>query len=126
MNIRHRKRGGSILAYTTAVLMPAIVSMAFAAPLPPKIQDDAYYPSRVGTKWVYRLSDDEELIKTVSKVEDNGNGKVLVVNELHKDGTSRHHETVKVTPFGIFLVEMGYAPGIIDPPLCELQFPIKT
>jgi hypothetical protein len=80
-----------------------------------------FYPTAVGTTWVYDCRVGEETI-TISKVEDKDGGK-LITTEYVRNGMRSHHMTQHVTPKGVFLVaEHG---STYAKPWCICKLPHK-
>jgi hypothetical protein len=81
-----------------------------------------YYPTRVGTKWVYLRGGVEET-RVVTRAEARAGEKVVTVEDVRKEG-NKPYQTVSVRPDGLFLVsESGEA---YDPPWQVLKLPFKA
>jgi hypothetical protein len=84
-------------------------------PKPPSVPD--YFPTRLGTTWVYE-QDGGETVRTVSAVEARAGATIAT---LTVTGRGEWSERVAVSPAGVFRTAL--AGTAIDPPLCLLQYP---
>lgn len=102
------------------------ISVAIVSLVPVPKEEELFFPTRVGAKWVYQYSDGTELTSVVTKVEVKAGAKVVSVSRVGKDGLLIHCYTKEVSPRGIFVINIGDPPKDIDPPLCDLRLPCKT
>ena len=101
------------------LLVAASVSSLPAAPVPKHLMkkgDILYFPTTVGTKWVYRDTGDVEVTYEVAEVEDKGDGKLVTVTGGNGPCTWR------VSPTGLFIVKMNNQD--CDPPTPMLRLPL--
>jgi hypothetical protein len=97
-----------------------------AAPVPPGGDKPLYYPTEVGTKWVWEFPNTpgvEPRTLTVSAVKDKDGAKVVTVDEAGADGKTAYYKTMKVSEDGLFLV--GDRVNSWESPLCILKLPHK-
>ncbi len=97
-----------------------------AAPVPTHLmpkEPPCFYPTAVGTTWVYDRGNSEETI-TISKVENKDGGKLITTEYIKAGGQQRsHHMTQLVTAEGVFLVaEHG---NTYAKPWCIFKLPHK-
>jgi hypothetical protein len=83
--------------------------------------DPAYFPTRVGTKWVYTRGGSDET-HTVTKVEVK-EGETLVTVEWDRGVPEKPSEVVSVRPDGLYLVSETGVP--YDPPWLILRCPVE-
>jgi hypothetical protein len=94
-----------------------VLAIAPAAPVPKEMPP--YFPTQVGTKWVYQDGDTEE-VQVITAVEESTKGKVITVGKV-KDG--------QVVPWYEMLAsdkslsKLWCPSGQFDPPLCQLKLP---
>jgi hypothetical protein len=63
------------------------VSMMQATPVPKNVKQPVlYFPTKVGTKWVYDSSDGREHTEVVTKVKENHGVMLVSVGRVGKDG----------------------------------------
>lgn len=100
------------VAFTSADSLPA-------APVPTHLMkkgDVLYFPTTVGTKWLYRDTGNAEVAYEVAKVEDHADGKLVTVTGGHGPCTWL------VSPTGLFIMAMGQQK--CDPPTPMLRLPL--
>ena len=88
--------------------------------IPP--DDGTYFPTKVGTTWVYRYSSGGKQALTVTNVEDKDGGKVVTVHEVNKDRSTQYHKTMKSSVLGLHLTDDKFRDFF--PPLWELKLPV--
>src|SRR5262245_19890982 len=111
-----------------------IAGLLPAAPVPPDGGKQQYYfPTRVGTKWVYEENGGEGHGESVTEsVEKNGRYLVTVkaTSVDFKDGPSTTIWRYEVAHDGVFLVEEGLESAVTrlehNPPFCLLKLPHKV
>jgi hypothetical protein len=95
------------------------------APVPKGTDKESFFfPTAIGTKWVYEISGGETLTLFIAnRIDTNGNekGVEITINEVGENGESSYYETVKITQKGLFLVDHKRQDLAI--PLCELRLP---
>jgi hypothetical protein len=92
-----------------------------AAPVPTHLMkkgDVLYFPTTVGTKWLYRDTGNAEVAYEVSNVEDHADGKFVTVTGGHGPCTWL------VSPSGLFITAMGTQK--CDPPTPMLRLPLSS
>lgn len=109
-----------------AVLLIPVVLAAFApaAPVPKHLMKGPvyYYPTSVGTTWVYENQDGEETL-TITKVEDADGAKVVTI-EKKTAGGLEPDEKMSVSAGGLTRLEgCGWK---MDPPLVMLKVPFRA
>jgi hypothetical protein len=111
-------------AVTLGALFLSLCGLS-AAPVPTHLmpkEPPCFYPTEVGTTWVYDHGDAEETI-TISEVEDKDGGKLITTEYVRANGRS-HHMTQLVTAKGVFLVaEHGRTYPM---PWCIFKLPHKV
>jgi len=96
-------------------LLPAV----HAAPVPKSAE--AYFPTKVGARWVYDGGDGKEEVKTVTKTEATADGVMVTVAGEGPGGRAGDTSTVRVARDGVFVhAERGET---FDPPACLLKLP---
>jgi hypothetical protein len=108
-----------------AVLLVAavLVASAPAAPVPTHLRKPLvyYYPTTVGTTWVYEDPDGEETL-TITKVEDVEEGKVVTVEKVTEKGRTPDEKMI-VSVGGLARIEsMG---STYSPPMIMLKVPYR-
>lgn len=103
-------------------------SVTLAAPEPKEPNDDAYFPTEVGAKWVYQFQIDKqagttERTEIVTAVEENNGAKLVTVNEIKDDGKDDMMYTIRVSHRGLHLVSTRFS--TLKPELCVLRLPFK-
>jgi hypothetical protein len=117
-----------------AILIPfvCVPALAPAAPAPPAADKPVYYfPTRVGTKWVYERSKEGEESRTFGKVvteseEKDGRFLVTVKGDLKENPWASQYA---VSKDGVFMVAHKFNNDdpykMWDPPECLLKLPHK-
>ena len=103
-----------------------LLGVAPAAPIPgDHLRPPLYFPTTVGTKWVYQLDDGREYTDVVTKVERGAGGEVIVsVGRETPDGKVHPGERYVVSARGLLRVEgLGVKP---DRPEWLLKLPYKV
>ena len=103
------------------VIASAPVGSLPAAPVPTHLMkkgDILYFPTTVGTKWLYRDTGNAEVNYEVTKVEDHADGKLVTVT-----GGSNPCQWL-VSPSGLFITAMGMHK--CDPPTPMLRLPLAS
>jgi hypothetical protein len=101
------------------------ISMVIVSLVPVPKEEELYYPTQVGAKWVYQYSDGTELTSVITKVEVKDGSKVVSVSRAGKDGVPNHIFTRQVSSKGLFVIKVGDPPKSVNPPMCELRLPCK-
>jgi hypothetical protein len=98
-----------------------LVGSAPAAPVPKhlmkKTEPVLYFPTTVGSKWVYLDNGTAETTYEVASVEDKDGGKLVTVTGGHSSPTCW-----QVSSAGLFIVSMGKE--VCDPPVPMLRLPL--
>lgn len=104
------------------LLLPGLTA-APAAPVPREHRRPVpYFPTAVGTRWVYER-DGRELVDTVTAAERAG-GAVLVTVRREDSGTVVGQDKLLVSGEGVFRVA---ATGQrLDPPVCLVRLPVPA
>lgn len=108
----------------TLASIAVVLTSISAAPVPTHLfpkEPVLYFPTTVGTTWVYK-DDDDELTLVVSSVEQTNDGKVVAVVRVTGDGLSED-EKMLVSAGGLARVQSRERK--IDPPLVMLKVPYK-
>jgi hypothetical protein len=107
-----------VLALIPVVLAPA-------APVPKGADGPVlYYPTTVGTKWVYQRDGSDELIRTtITAAEEKDGGAVLTIGLLTGDKANPYWK-VFVSPKGLFSGDGGLDEQKFPNPL--LKLPVKA
>lgn len=82
----------------------AFLSAMAAAPVPQTAQQQSYFPTRVGTKLVYRYGD-TQITQIVTAVEVKDGTKTVTITQNLPDTDLSQYEKVVVSEKGLFLVE---------------------
>jgi hypothetical protein len=99
--------------------------VALAAPVPRDARKtELYFPTTVGTEWVYGSADSKEdefadTLEITEAEESDGATVVTVVRSFHRRPQST--ETIRVSSAGLFLLANDH--GKHDPPACVLKLP---
>jgi hypothetical protein len=97
-----------------ALIAPLFLLSAVAAPIPKATEESAfYYPTKVGDKWTYTLTEKtgkdkgkkHELVEEVTAVEDKQGVKVVTVGRIHHDGKVYTHRIRRVSDQGVWQIE---------------------
>lgn len=108
----------------TIILFFLLYTDEVSAPVPPKKADDiVYFPTTVGSKWVYDC-DGEECIELITERNETKDGEVVVtISWETRPGKTTPVYKLLVSKAGVFRVEnLGKK---VDPPQPFLQLPIK-
>jgi hypothetical protein len=109
----------------TFVAMIGIGLAPLAGPAAPRLKDSetpqAYFPTTVGSKWVY-TTNGKEHVEVVTAVE-RKDGVTTVTVEYERAGGNRPIQTIEVRPDGLYMTyEVGKA---YETPVCMLKLPVK-
>ncbi|MDY3554227.1 hypothetical protein R5W24_003346 [Gemmata sp. JC717] len=106
--------------------IPVIVFLTFAAPVPKHLMqkpEPAYFPTKVGAKWV-RQHAQEEYTEVVTEVGERPDGaKVVSVGHVNPNGEVLSARTVAVSSKGLFLLSQGGHVFDTDATYCLLKLP---
>jgi hypothetical protein len=109
------------------LLSAAAVSFAIApaAPVPPEAKKPGlYFPTKVGTKWVYQTEGEKhESVEVVMEIEDKEGEKLVKIGH-ERDGKAVYDCTIAVSEKGLSLVETGISP--LGEPCWLLKLPHKS
>jgi hypothetical protein len=102
--------------------------VALAAPVPRAARKTPlYFPTTVGTEWVYGSADskEDEFADTLSITEaEESDGATVVTVARSFNGRPQSTETIRVSSEGLFLLANSH--GKHDPPACMLKLPHKA
>jgi hypothetical protein len=107
-----------------AALVVLAVPLA-AAPVPKEKPKDAapnYYPTKKGSRWVYKVGE-TTMATVVTAVEEKDGAKLLTVDTVVNDKTVAT-ERLSVSDKGVFRTHINKA--AIEPPVCILKSPVKA
>ena len=97
-----------------------------AAPVPTHLmpkEPPCFYPTAVGTTWVYDCGGGRTETWALAKVEEKHGAKLLTTEFVLADGTRSHHMTLSVGDKGVYLVaERG---ATYEKPWCICKLPHK-
>jgi hypothetical protein len=97
--------------------------VALAAPVPREARKASlYFPTIVGTEWVYAVGEDNEYTDTIVEAEESDGATVVTVVRFFRQKPMTT-EKILVSPDGLFLLENGH--GKHDPSACLLKLPHK-
>jgi hypothetical protein len=115
--------------HPVAALQYLLVAVAASAPVPKGAGPADYFPTKVGTRWVYEVSGDEpaEVAEEVVSVEEKDGTRVVMLRVEHKSVdpatktpvTAIWKDKVLVRKDGVFAVTWWSA----EPGLCLLRLP---
>lgn len=109
-----------------AVFVLALVPSALSSPAPKdRPNAAAYFPIRVGDRWVLKMQNGEaisEITEVVTEVEKK-DGDFIVTVGREVRGELRAYSKTRVSDGGLFRITMGKAE--YDPPVCVLKLPAK-
>jgi hypothetical protein len=100
----------------------AVAGWVAAAPTRKAPADPDYYPTAVGTKWVYD-ENGRELIWEVTAAEAKGNETRVTISQSIAGGKPEPFVKATVSAKGVYQTQIG--PFQIDP-VCELRLPVKA
>jgi hypothetical protein len=108
------------LAIASALVL--LLTAAAAAPIPKeKAKAPDYYPTALGSKWVYKVGE-TEMTFVVTAVE-RKKDETLATIENQLNGLTAATERLSVSDKGVFRTELNKA--VVDPPFCILKSPHK-
>jgi hypothetical protein len=107
-------------SFAALVVCTLFLPSAGSAPRPKLPPGPEYFPTQLGTTWVYE-QDGDESVRTVSAVATTG-GETIAT--LTVTGRGEWVERVAVTPAGVF--RRALAGSEFEPSLCLLQLPAKV
>jgi hypothetical protein len=99
------------------------LALSSDAPTPSEAQSALYYPTKVGTKWLYSHPNYEQTSE-IRSVEEKTEEKIVTVafGTVFKAGQKQSNtEVIAVSSKGLFSKKIG--PATVVPPLCRLKFP---
>lgn len=89
------------MSHSTVVLLAGIVLLAMGPRVVvPNDPPEPYFPTRIGTKWVYLTDDKKESVRVITAVEER-DGSTAVTMESRVDEKKVHSEKVSVSARGI-------------------------
>lgn len=100
----------------------ALAGWSVAAPSSTAPADLDYYPTAVGTKWVYELNGRDQTWE-VTAAEAKAGETLVTFTQSIAGGKPEPILKASVSAKGVYQLEMG--PFKVDP-VCELQFPVKA
>ncbi|MBP3954674.1 hypothetical protein J8F10_05175 [Gemmata sp. G18] len=106
-------------ALAPLLAVAVLIASTQAAPVPKHLMrnnEALYFPTTVGTKWVYVLNGQNETTDEITAVEDKGGGKLVTVN-----GNSNDPTCWQVSGAGVFIVSMGKE--VCNPAIPMLRLP---
>lgn len=113
--------GRAWLSVTAAVFLAALPGLA--APRLKDTSEPGYFPTAVGTRWVYRVGD-FEVTDVVTAVKKEDAVTTVTVQREADDGKMSPSLKVEIRSDGLFMTEetgLSY-----NPPVCLLKFPIQV
>lgn len=116
------------MCWIRAIVALIVVSTpaAFCAPAPKdRPNSTAYFPIRVGDKWVMQLQNGDttsEITEVVTEVEKK-DGDFIVTVGRETNGEVRVYSKTRVSENGLFRMLLGKAE--YDPPVCVLKLPAR-
>ena len=116
----------STSAMSSGVLLAATFLLAPAAPVPPEADRPRYFfPTTVGTKWVYFHEGPRvEITDVVTKVTKKDGTTTVTVARYFEGVEDEDKEEVLVSDKGVFLAT--WYSCRCDPPICWLKTPFKV
>jgi hypothetical protein len=106
------------------VVAVVIGCAALVAPVPRGAgKQRLYFPTTVGTEWVYETDSGREYTDYLTKAE-RADGATVVTVERCADGRHQSSKTIRVSADGLFELENDH--GKYDPPGCMLKLPFKA
>jgi hypothetical protein len=115
------------LARWCLLLIAFILPMAIGAPIPPQAKKPRidYFPTRVGSKWVWKNNQNEDWQRTdiITSIEEVDGAKLIHVGTVNKNGTVEHRESMRLSQEGLFQVHKDQEG--INSSHCFLKFPIE-
>lgn len=100
----------------------ALAGWSVAAPGSKAPADPDYYPTAVGTKWVYDLSG-RDLTWEVTAAETKAGETLVTITQTIAGGEPEPIVKASVSAKGVYQLEIG--PFKVDP-VCELRFPVRA
>ena len=108
------------LAVATALAL--FLAVAAAAPVPKeKEKAPNYYPTALGSRWVYKVGE-TEIATEVTASETKKDARLATVTTL-VNGKAVSTERLSVSDKGVFRTQINKAD--VDPPICILKAPLK-
>lgn len=102
------------------IALAALATTAPAAPIPDGVSAPVlYFPTKVGTKWVYQQNGDN-LAEVVSRAEAKRGATVLTVQVLSATGEPSYAREVSVSADGVFFLGITDADAPLTRPMCLL------
>ena len=116
------------MARLLTLLLFAMISLVAAAPVPREAKKPRtdYFPTQVGSKWIYKHTKNAEWQRTdvITSVEQIDDAKIIYVGTLTEDGSVEHREKMKLSPLGLF--KMDLSDQETDFLTRHLKFPIHS
>jgi hypothetical protein len=108
-------------------LLIALAASAPAAPVaPPPREVKVYFPTTVGTKWVFQWNGGKwkgkEVVEVVTAAEPGTGGAVVVTVGRHEGGRTSPARKYEVSPRGLFWTE-NFRGQVLDRPWVVLRLP---
>jgi hypothetical protein len=97
-----RRAAGSVVTFALILSLQVLAAAPVPRHLMPK-EPPCFFPTAVGTTWVYDYGNSEETI-VIAKVEDKDGGKLITTEYAPEGGQRSHHMTQHVSEKGVFLV----------------------
>lgn len=88
----------------SVIAAAATMSTYSAAPIPRTAESTPFFPTRVGTKWVYETPDGNRT-EVITKVEQKKEMKLVTIESVDETGKTNSSRQLSVTNQGVFLVE---------------------
>ncbi len=99
-----------------------------AAPIPRAAQKPRidYFPTQVGSKWVYKNTQNADWERTdvITSVEEMDGVKIVRVGTLTQSGAVEHRQTMRLSPSGLFQVNVTREGK--ESSTCFLKLPIQS
>ena len=112
-----------LLLLLSAVAFSLAVAPAAPIPPPPKTPP-LYFPTMVGTKWVYQTEGEKgERVEVLMDVKDKDGAKLVETGCVY-DGEVKYDRTVSVTEKGLCVIALSNL--TVDEPFWELKLPHKA
>jgi hypothetical protein len=95
-----------------------------AAPVPRESQKPHFFPSRIGTTWVYQKVGGFASSCTITHVEEKSDGaRIVTIGWLDDDGEVQTKRRVLLSSQGLYRLDV--ARGELDSPMCVLKLPLR-
>jgi hypothetical protein len=108
---------------TSTLTLALVLAVAPAAPIPKeRAKTPDYYPTALGSKWVYKVGE-TEMATEVTAVEAKKGARLATIATL-VNGKAVATERLSVSANGVFRDRINKAD--LKPPLCILKLPLKS